>query len=82
VRGAVLPTAKKLIMHMKVHLLRMQKYAGEKYEDADVKEARRLLALIAATLALSNEFGHVLDHSIESSLEYYKIELEDVLRAA
>jgi len=82
VRGDVIPTAKKLIMHMKVHLMRMQKYAGEKYEDADVKEARRLLALIAATLALSNEFGHVLDHSIESSLEYYKIELEDVLRAA
>jgi len=82
VRGDVLPTAKRLIMHMKVHLLRMQKYAGEKYETDDVKEARRLVAIIAVTLALSREFGHVLDHSVEESLEYYEKELEDVLKAA
>ncbi|MBI5881325.1 HD domain-containing protein [archaeon] len=82
VMGEVIPTVKRLIMHMKIHLLRMRRYAGEKYEDSDVKEARKLMALITATLALSNEFGHVLDHSTESSLEYYEKELEDVLKAA
>ena len=78
----IIPTVKNLVIHMKTHIAKMQKHVGGPYEKADADEARNLLGTIAATLALSKEFGHILEHDMESTLEHYEQELQDVLRAA
>jgi hypothetical protein len=70
------------MIHMKTHIAKMRIQAGGPYERAEADEARNLLGMIAATLALSKEFGHILDHSMESALEHYEQEVEEVLRAA
>ncbi len=71
----VLPHAKSLISHMRKNIETIRRAV----DDDARKEAESLLALIALTLALSREFGEVLDSSTTHYLEHYEEELENLL---
>lgn len=76
VESELRPNAKAIIRHMRenIHVL---KTSSEKRE---MDHARKMLALITATIALSDDIGRVLDRTTIGSLRQLETELKHILR--
>ncbi|MFO8015646.1 MAG: HDIG domain-containing protein [Candidatus Woesearchaeota archaeon] len=75
VSSEILPKAHRIISHLKEHMTKFRTIDNEE----ERKQAERIVGLIAVTLALSREFGDVLDNSTARKLEDYEKELKEAI---
>ncbi|MFH1064716.1 MAG: HD domain-containing protein [Candidatus Woesearchaeota archaeon] len=78
VHTELVPKVRQLVTNLR-HRVKTLKRVKDKNER---EEASKMVALIAVTISVSKEFGHVLDRSTENDLEHYEYEIESMLKAA